>query len=401
MSADVTARPCPVCGARRADTLHPLDLVTPDDHPLQGGYRVVVCTVCSTGFGDIDAPQSAFDRFYAEQARYSGEAVTAGGGDEPPWKATRLAEAADRIARARPDRAARVLDIGCANGALLGALRRLGYRDLLGVDPSPGCARTAAERHGVDVQVGTLASLPHDVGTADVVCLTGVLEHVLDMDGTMTVVRGLLRPGGLVYLDLPDASRYCDPYVGPFEDFSSEHINHLSPTTLRRLAARHGFTTLGAERFLAGLAAEVDTASQWALWGADGPATDDADAGPDAELGSSLQAFTARSLEHFGRIDAHLDAALGDRDEVAVWGVGEFTQKLLARPAFRRRRLALLVDGNPARHGVPMAGTVVQPPDRLPHDAAVVVGSIISAPAIVRALRARDHRGTVVTFSRS
>ena len=66
-----------------------------------------------------------------------------------------------------------------------------------------------------------------------------------------------MRPGGVVYLDLPDASRYVDPYIAPFEDFSTEHVNHFSPSTLEVLASRCGFTPMFTERFTTELVAIV------------------------------------------------------------------------------------------------------------------------------------------------
>src|SRR5262249_33713376 len=157
---------------------------------------------------DVAVDQDAYDRYYAERAKYADDLATVanGAGEEPAWVRERFDEAASRIA-ARVPRGARVLDIGCSTGSLLAALRRHGFGDVRGLDPSPACAASAARVHGVPVDVGTLRRVPPGIGTFDCVCLTGVLEHVWDVDGAMAAITSLLRPGGTVYVEVPDASR--------------------------------------------------------------------------------------------------------------------------------------------------------------------------------------------------
>ena len=362
----MSARSCPACGSHRSELVHQLRLRTPDGHPLGDGYDVVSCMVCGTGFADVTVPQEYYDRYYAESAKYAAEVATSdpspptprvfdapgrtsaypraenrGLAAEPPWKAERLDAAAARISELVHHPNARILDIGCANGTLLGALRRRGYADVRGVDPSPSSAAMAAEHHGVRVDVGTFSALPAGLGTFDCVCLTGVLEHVLDVEGAMASALALLKPDGVVYIDAPDASRYLDPFIAPFEDFSSEHVNHFSPLTLETLARRFGLVTLWSERFVTELVAGVPCAAlrmAWRRWPhpslspaspAPPSASRPSSSGPavqnDVELPAVLRRFTIRSVAQLARIDAQLDSELGEVDEFAVWGVGEFT----------------------------------------------------------------------------
>jgi SAM-dependent methyltransferase len=395
-----TDRPCPACGATSAEPIHRLRLRPPDGHPLDGGYDVVACVLCGTGFADITVPQSFYDRYYAECAKYAAEVAAAEITEpvaEPPWKAARLDAAAARIV-GLVGRHARVLDIGCANGTLLAALRRFGVDDVRGVDPSPASARMAMAHHAVQVDVGTFSDLPANLGTFDCVCLTGVLEHVLDMDEAMFEVARLVRPDGIVYLDLPDASRYLDPYIAPFEDFSTEHVNHFSPATVDVLGRRWGFRTESAERFVTELVAGVPCAAISAVWRkVAGRALPDHRS--DHELPDVLRAFARRSAADFGAIDGRLWSQLGGADRYAVWGVGEFTMKLLASPALEGRECVALADGNPARYGMRFGGVPVTPPDELPAGVPVVVGSLLSDGGIRRAIAARGMTNPVVSVS--
>ena len=71
--------------------------------------------------------------------------------------------------------------------------------------------------------------------------LSHVLEHIIDVQGAVAGLRSLVKPGGLVYIEVPDAARYHDHLVAPFHDFNTEHINHFSVGTLKRLFASRGW----------------------------------------------------------------------------------------------------------------------------------------------------------------
>src|SRR5205085_1494397 len=86
-----------------------------------------------------------------------------------PGGAARLASTAADIARLVPAPTARIVDIGCANGGLLGALQQLGYRRLLGVDPSPQCVENVRQLFGLPAAQGWLLALPAEAAAADVV----------------------------------------------------------------------------------------------------------------------------------------------------------------------------------------------------------------------------------------
>ena len=185
---------------------------------------------------------------------------------DPAWLEKKADDSALRIESALPSRDARILDVGCSTGALLGALTRRGFEDVSGVDPSAESVRLANTRYGVQAQVGVLSSLPVTDDGFDCVCLTGVLEHIWDVDEAIRSVLPLLRPNGIVYIEVPDASRYEDPYVSPFEDFNTEHVNHFSSVQLRTLAARHGLETVNDISYTAALTSTVSTSCVAATW---------------------------------------------------------------------------------------------------------------------------------------
>lgn len=107
-----------------------------------------------------------------------------------------------------PEDAPAILDVGCSRGALLAALRDVGYDEISGVDLSEADVRVARDDRGLpDVHAADaedfLAGRP---GRYDVIIAKAVLEHV-DKDRVIpfleTIASGL-RPGGLVVIDVPN-----------------------------------------------------------------------------------------------------------------------------------------------------------------------------------------------------
>ena len=65
----------------------------------------------------------------------------------------------------------------------------------------------AAEARGLAVLRGTLEEMPVSgtdeplLGTFDVVLLCQTVDHLLDVSGSLRKLRGMLKPGGLLFMD--------------------------------------------------------------------------------------------------------------------------------------------------------------------------------------------------------
>ena len=231
-------RPCAVCAGTEREVLHTQDFYLPEGHPLATGYDVVVCDECGFVFADTVVEQGAYDLFYAERSKYVDSKTSTGSG-LADWDARRLGDVADAVAGQASNKGARILDLGCANGGLLAALKSRGFSNLAGVDPSEACAAAAKRIGGIDAAAASLYSLP-DLGHFDIITLSHVLEHLADLEDATRNFARLLRPGGIVYIEVPDASRYSECLIAPFQDFNTEHINHFSHGSLRRLMSTCG-----------------------------------------------------------------------------------------------------------------------------------------------------------------
>lgn len=377
----ISRRGCPVCGNDGVEFLHNQQFVLPEGRRLTEGYDVVCCARCGFGFADTTVTQAEYDDYYATLSRYESNEVATGGGGTP-WDAARLDDTAASLAELVP-RDARALDIGCANGGLLRALQGAGFSAVAGVDPSASCVRTTASL-GIEAEVGGLFDLPPSIGKFGVVILSHVLEHVADLNGAVEGLDRVLEADGVIYIEVPDASRYPDFIVAPFQDFNIEHINHFSQRALVNLMARHGF----APQHQATKDIESSPGTPYPALYAVFRRGDPPPFEPDRVLGGRLAEYIEASRRMMREMDDQLRELVERSPEVIVWGTGQLTMKLLAETALGEADIAAFVDSNPINEGQRLKGVPIVGPGGLPAgDVPIVVASTIHQDAIAKTIR--------------
>ena len=379
-------RHCPVCDGDAGEVLHTQRFVLLELHPLSSGYNVVSCRACGFVYADTAASQQQFDRFYSALSKYQDPATATGSG-ESPEDASRLLETASRIASVLPSLDARILDIGCANGGLLEALRRLGYRYLQGLDPAPGCVRTAQSR-GLKAAEGSILYLPTMDSPFDCVILCHVLEHVQDLKTALFNVRGLLHNDSLLYAEVPDAARYSDFLYAPFQDFNTEHINHFSRSSLEHLFSRCGYHSTGGGEILLPLPESRFYPAVYGFFKLERHESSVDRHLKDEGLAASIRHYVHGSARLMEEVDLHLQCHLSPDGPFILWGTGQLASKLLSDTVLARLRLLACVDSNPVYHGHTLAGAPILPPAQLKSSSVpIVIASLLHAQSIARRIR--------------
>lgn len=232
-------RKCPVCNNNEKRLLFKQHFSSISNSTLMNGYDVVACKLCGFCFADQIPTQERFDIYYREMSKYEGNNQDV---QENRYDLERFSRMVSYIVPFLENYQIRIVEIGCATGLLLSLIKKKCYENIIGVDPSPSCSETAKKLYGISVLTNTLSNLSIEKQSVDFLILSGVLEHIKELDTSLQQLWDVLTPNGNIYIGVPDASKYINSEDAPFQEFSIEHINFFGPTSLTNLMSKNGFT---------------------------------------------------------------------------------------------------------------------------------------------------------------
>lgn len=225
----LTPRSCPTCGS--ADARHELD----KDH-----MRLVRCAACDLVYVSPTFDEAHYKKVYASQ-EYQ-EIVRDLGINSHVYRVERFGR--ERVALMSAHLSAeapRYLDVGCSTGFVVEAARDAGWQ-AIGVDLNPSAIEFGRSR-GLDLHTVDLEASGFEPASFDAVSLFDVLEHLIDPVRTLRACARLIRPGGIVFLYVPNYDSASRLLMGKDAHFiwPTHHLNYYTPATIRDLMSRQGF----------------------------------------------------------------------------------------------------------------------------------------------------------------
>lgn len=379
----ILKRKCPICDGQTGAVLHTQRFHLPDGHPLSNGYDVVACDACGMVFADTLTTQKDYDNYYAALSKYEDDATSTGGGGTA-WDLNRLRDTARYISMQLASPNASILDIGCGNGGLLMQFRELGYTNLAGIDPSKGCVRNMAQQ-GIKAHVGTLSSLPAELNKVDCIVLSHVLEHLYDVRSAIHACASRLNSDGFLYIEVPDASRYTECMVAPFQDFNTEHINHFSPSCLRNLLVRSGFSPLDLGQKTIKASAEFPYPATFVIGRVSSEVPKHLEL--DGNLKRTINEYTNASALSMQQIASNIDRISARHSNIYVWGTGQLLMKLLTETSLKTQKVLAFVDSNPINQGKRLSGVPIIPPNQIQNCAVpILIASLLHEKDIAQTI---------------
>lgn len=149
-------------------------------------------------------------------------------------------------------RAPRFLDVGCATGALLDAMRGRGW-EALGVEACAPAAARGRERFGLDIRACRLEDAGLPPASFEVVHSSHLIEHLNEPRSYLAEARRLLAPGGILVVTTPNADGFQARLLGAA--WRSAIHDHL-----------YLFTRRGLEAMLAEEGFVVESSATWGGW---------------------------------------------------------------------------------------------------------------------------------------
>jgi SAM-dependent methyltransferase len=139
----------------------------------------------------------------------------------------------------------RILDVGCFTGELIHVLAERGA-DVYGLELQAEAVAIANGRLPGRVYQADVFGTRFPAGPYDIVTMMGVIEHVTEPAAFLKRANELLKPGGELFLQTPDASSVVAKVTGthwpPLAPV--EHIHLFSRTALRHLLKHAGFSRM-------------------------------------------------------------------------------------------------------------------------------------------------------------
>lgn len=230
----LSPRPCPLCGGR--------DLAP---HWDCGSFRFARCLSCGliqqNPQPEASAVLARYDESYLayeeeRQFDYRDLELLALADlrfEEAAAPLRRRAEAEGRLPR--------VLDVGCATGALLADFRERGW-EAVGVEACAPAAAYGRKRFGLDIRASTLEAARLPSASFEVLHASHLVEHLNEPAAFLKEAARLLAPGGLLVLATPNADGLQARLLGPeWRSAIYDHLCLFSRRSLPDLLARKGF----------------------------------------------------------------------------------------------------------------------------------------------------------------
>jgi SAM-dependent methyltransferase len=244
---------------------------------------------------------------------------------------------------------AKIIDVGCNDGKFLSRLRESGFNDLHGLEPTKNMSERAINA-GFKVFNSYLDSaksreIVAETGLFDCVTLRQVLEHIENLSDFGVALRSLLKPNGLLVIEVPDAQSHFD-----LPDFAlwEEHINDFSLGSLKHFLRQHGLEVIDSYKTqfsgvcLTVLSRLVDTRS--------------VDVEPVSQIVDSFRKW-AKCFDPFrSQVQAELQYFASRDLPIALYGVGSRSSFFL-NVTRSMGNISFAIDDDPAKQGKYLPGT--------------------------------------------
>jgi 2-polyprenyl-3-methyl-5-hydroxy-6-metoxy-1,4-benzoquinol methylase len=207
------------------------------------GWRILKCSRCGLFFVSPQPTSQQLATFYNKSSGYFATAES-DLSKTPPNASIWL----HKLLTSTGMKPGKLLDVGCSTGQLIYHLKNMGWQ-VAGIEVNAD-AVDIAKRNNLDVRVGELEEGQYQNGTFDIITMGDVIEHVRSPLQVLTISYNLLREGGLLFINTPNARSgfaISSLLLSKLLKFSwphSEapyHLFEFTPETLSQLLSRIEF----------------------------------------------------------------------------------------------------------------------------------------------------------------
>jgi len=200
------------------------------------------------------------------------------------------------------------------------------------------------------------------------------MEHVINLPAALQHIYNKLSEGGLVYIEVPDATRY-DTFksTSPLRFFYFQHIIHFDLSHLRNLMKTYGYQEVKSGHRVR-IEGELLMPCVWGIFRKDDSLS--AVINPNFHLARQIQNWFNNSSLDKDNLLANLASS---NTPVYIWGIGIHTQMMLAMSPLGYCNIKYFVDKDEKIQNKTIAGKKIYSPEVL-YNATKLDTVIIGAP---------------------
>lgn len=139
-----------------------------------------------------------------------------------------------------------LLDIGGSTGVVAHHLSRVFGLEATVIDPAP-LEVEEARALGLDTVTGLVEDYQPDGRQFDMVGLFQTVDHLLDISRTLTIIRSLIHPLGVLFVDIVDFRAAYLRHWSVEEAVKVDHPYYLTEDTMMAYLRRAGFEPIRAD----------------------------------------------------------------------------------------------------------------------------------------------------------
>ena len=387
LSGHQIIRACPCCGKFKnvpicVNHLEPINF-------LDMSYEVGQCIACGFIYAFKLPGLDSYSRYYHQLSKYDFSGSL--GSVTEQLRASVAVEICSSVLNYED----KIADIGCGAGYLLSCFNREGYTALYGIDPSPAAPDCAKRLYQLEcVSTGSLENVSTLLPIAEIklVAMTGVLEHLWSLRKSLVELVNSMSTGSFILVEVPALESFDALNDEPFGEFSLEHIQFFSVTSLSNFMASIGLQCIDF-KIITLPAGSTD--SIFGLYEVNHNNANIQLQRPEFDM-SRINTYVETSRHRHDDALRHLP-----QESFILYGAGSHSARLLqALSPEQRRKIIAVVDKNPNLKGKCIGPWLIEDPEvisELPL-LPVVVSSCRSQGQIADALQSRYNNKVISLY---
>ena len=370
---------CEICGSKKYRVLFKQNFKDTSIF-LFNSYRVVQCLNCNFIYA-IDIPnQKLFDEYYEKLSQYEfieTEGIVLNSYSIHNEKIINFISSDIKLNF-------EILEIGCSTGNLLSLLKKRGYINLCGVDPSEKCISYIKKLYNITAIKSNINNLKINK-KFDLIILSSVLEHLVDLKKSFKKICSLLKDKGLIFIEVPDVERFKDFIFFPYQQFSGEHIRYFSKNSLEQFLNLFNLKTIKFEKNINMINKTIDPNLFFLV-----------QKNNENSL-TKIQQYIIKSNVLKKELEKNLKLKLKNIKEVIVWSVGTPTHTFL-NTILKYTKVLYFVDSNINYKSKKIKNIIIKQPIEIKENIPILITSFSHNEEIISQIKTLNLKNKIINF---